>query len=331
MTPFRPASGRPASGRSAGERSAGERSASERSASGRPASDRSASQNVAVSRGGPAVVRLLLGAQLRRLRESGRITRADAGYQIRASAAKISRLENGRIGLKERDIADLLAFYGVDDEEERAAVLALAGRANAKGWWAEFSGVVPDWFEIYVGLEQAASLIRAYEVQFLPGLLQTEDYARSVAILGHPAEPAEQIERRVRLRLMRQGLLNGPDPPDLWVVVDEAALRRPIGGRQVMRTQLEHLIRVSDRPNVAVQIMPFRRGGHAAAGGSFTILRLAEPDLPDVVYLEQLTSALYLEKTGDLEHYTRVMDRLSAQAEPQEDTARILERIIGAI
>ncbi len=346
MTAFRPASGRSASGRSASERSASERSASGRSdsgrsASGRPASgrsdsersasDRSASQNVAVSRGGPAVVRVLLGAQLRRLRESSGITRADAGYQIRAPAARISRVENGRIGLKERDIADLLAFYRVDDEEERAAVLALAGRANAKGWWAEFSGVVPDWFEIYVGLEQAASLIRAYEVQFLPGLLQTADYARSVAILGHPAGPAEQIERRVRLRLMRQGLLDGPDPPDLRVVVDEAALRRPLGGPQVMRAQLEHLIRLSDRPNIVVQIMPFRRGGHAAAGGSFSILRFAEPDLPDVVYLEQLTSALYLEKTNDLEHYTRVMDRLSAQAEPQEDTARILERIIGAI
>jgi len=324
MTTLRPDSGRPDSGRPD----------SGRPDSGRPDSGRSASQNVAVSRGGPTVVRVLLGARLRRLRESSGITRAEAGYQIRASTAKISRLENGRVGLKERDIADLLAFYGVDDEH-RAAMMELARRANAQGWWAEFGEVVPDWFEIYVGLEQATSVIRTYEVQFVPGLLQTEDYARCVALLGHlagPAEqPAEQIDRRVRLRLRRQGLLDGPDPPSLCAVVDEAALRRPLGGSQVMRAQLAHLIKISDRPNVVVQIMPFRRGGHAAAGGSFTIMRFAEPDLPDVVYLEQLTSALYLEKRHDIEHYAQVMDRLSAQAEPPGNTAQILEKIIGAI
>ncbi len=297
----------------------------------RPAGEQQGRENVAVSRGGPAVARVLLGAQLRRLRESSRITREEAGYQIRASRTKIGRLENGRVGLKERDIADLLALYGVDDEAGRSAMLALARWANAPGWWAEFGKVLPDWFETYVGLEQAASLIRTYEVQFVPGLLQTADYARSVALLGHLASPAEEIELRVQLRLTRQGLLDGPDPPSLCAVVDEAALRRPLGGRRVMRAQFEHLIEMSERPNIVVQIMPFSRGGHAAAGGSCTIMRFGEPDLPDVVYLEQLTSAVYLEKRTDIDHYTHVMDRLSAQAEPPENTATLLEQIIEGI
>ena len=288
------------------------------------------SRDVAVSRGGPAVVRVLLGAQLRRLREASGITRADAGYEIRASRSKMSRLEHGRVGFKDRDIADLLAMYGAD-ERQRAALLALARRASAPGWWSGYGEVVAGWFGSYVGLEQAASLIRTYELQFVPGLLQTADYARAVTLLGHPAAPAERIDLRVRLRLTRQQLLTGPDPPTLWAVVDETALRRPLGGPKVMRGQLQHLIQISDRPNIVVQIMPFRRGGHAAAGGSFTILRFAEPDLPDVVYAEQLTSALYLEKRADIDHYVQVMDRVSAQAESPASTAGFLTHILETI
>jgi hypothetical protein len=274
---------------------------------------------------------MLLGAQLRRLREARGITRAGAGVGIRAPGAKISRLEHGRAGLKERDIAGLLACYGVDDEQQRARLLALARRADAPGWWAEYGEVVAGWFETYLGLEQAASAIRSYEVQFVPGLLQTADYARAVTLLGHADAPAGQIERRVQLRLARQQLLAGPDPPTLWVVVDEAALRRPLGGPGVMRAQLQHLIQVVGRPGIAVQVMPLRAGGHPAAGGAFTILRFAEPDLADVVYLEQLTTSRYLRKPGDTGHYLHVMDRLSAQAEPPAHTARLLQQIIETI
>ena len=280
-------------------------------------------------RGGPAVLRILLGAQLCRLRQARGITPEHAGDQIRASRSTISRLEQGRAGLTECDIADLLALYGAG-EQQRAALLTLARQATAPPWWAGYGEVVAGWFENYLGLEHAAAQIRAYELQFVPGLLQTADYARAVTLLGHRGAPAEQVELRVRLRLARQELLAGPDPPALQAVVDEAALRRPPGGLRVMRAQLEHLIQISEQPNIVVQIMSFRRGGHPAAGGSFTILRSAEADLPDVVYLEQLTSALYLRERAHAGNYLQVMDRLSAQAEPPAATTSFLTQILKA-
>ncbi len=203
-----------------------------------PASDLPVDRILAMPRGGPTVLRMLLGARLRRLREARGITREEAGYEIRASRSKISRLEHGRVGFKERDVADLLVLYGVNDAQERAALESLAERANVQGWWAKYNDILPDWFEVYIGLEQAASLIRSYELQFVPGLFQTEDYARAVTVLGHRSAPAGEIERRVNLRLARQELLTCPEPPTLWTVVDEAALRRPIGGDDVMRGQL---------------------------------------------------------------------------------------------
>ncbi|HEY7484707.1 MAG TPA: helix-turn-helix transcriptional regulator [Streptosporangiaceae bacterium] len=280
------------------------------------------------SRGGPTVLRILLGAELRRLREARNISREQAGYAIRASDSKISRMELGRVGFKERDVSDLLSLYGVTDAEERAALTSLARQANTPGWWHSYSDVLPNWFEVYVGLEEAASRIRAYEVQFVPGLLQTEEYARAVTLLGYADAPEQEIDRRVRLRMMRQQLLVGEDAPHLWVVVDEAALRRPLGGRQAMRAQLERLIEASGQSNITIQVVPFHRGGHAAAGGPFSILRFAEPDLPDVVYLEQLTSALYLEKREDVDRYLAVMERLCLDAEPTSATVKILRRIL---
>jgi transcriptional regulator with XRE-family HTH domain len=295
------------------------------------ASDLPVDRILARPRGGPTVLRMLLGARLRRLREARGISREEAGYEIRASRSKISRLEHGRVGFKERDVADLLTLYGVSDEQERAAFASLAERANLQGWWAEYNDILPDWFEIYIGLEQAASLMRSYELQFVPGLFQTEDYARAVTILGHRSASAEELGRRVALRHARQELLTGNDPLTVWTVVDEAALRRPIGGAEVMRGQLEHLIEISALPNVVLQVVPFRHGGHAAAGGAFTILRFAETDLPDVVYLEQLTSAVYLDRREDTDHYMEIMDRLSAEAEPPTDTASFLGKIIKGL
>jgi len=197
--------------------------------------------------GGPTVLRMLLGGQLRRLREAAGITPERAGYEIRASRSKISRVEHGRVGYKERDVADLLTLYGVTDERERKHMLTLAQQANSQGWWARYDDVMPDWFETYVGLEQATSLIRTYELQFIPGLFQTENYARAVTVLGHRAAPAAEIERRVSLRLKRQRILTRPEPaPRVWAVIDESALRRPLGGRDVMRAQLRHLIELTE-------------------------------------------------------------------------------------
>lgn len=296
-----------------------------------PARDSSAPRVHAEQSGGPTVLRIVLGTQLRRLREASDITREAAGYAIRASSAKISRLELGRVSFKERDVADLLALYGVNDEKERETFLALARQANAPGWWHKYSDVLPPWFEMYVGLEQSASIIRTYEVQFVPGLLQTEDYARAVVLLGHQEAPADEIERRVSLRIQRQELLTKPQAPSLWVALDEAALRRTLGGPQVSRAQIRHLIEVTELPNITLQILPFRFGGHAAAGGPFSILRFSEPDLPDIVYLEQLTSALYLDKRDDIDYYMGIMDRLCVEAESPADTISFLNRLIKDI
>jgi len=233
------------------------------------------------------------------------------------------------VGFKQRDVADLLTLYGVTDERTRSSVLSLAKQANTQGWWRQYGDILPDWFEAYLGLEAAATLIRTFELQFVHGLFQTEAYARAVTVLGHRAALASEIDRRVTLRMKRQDLLEGPDAPRVWSVMDEAALRRPVGGRHVMREQLNRLIEVAALPRITVQVVPFRRGGHAGAGGSFTVLRFGQPDLPDVAYIEQLTSALYLERRTDVDHYLEVMNRLSAEALTPVGTVRFLEEIIA--
>jgi len=288
-----------------------------------------ASGALAGARCGPTAPRIALGAQLRRLREAGHLTTGQAAEAIRASHSKLSRLERGRGGVRQRDVADLLTLYGVIDEAEREELLILARQANAPGWWQQYGDVLPGWFELYIGLEQAASVIRAYEVQFVHGLMQTEDYARAVILLSTARAPAEEIDRRVSLRMQRQQLLTQPGAPELWAVLDEAALRRPPGGPQVVHAQLKHLIQLTDLPNVTLQIVPFRAGPPAAVGGAFTILRFPEPDLPDLVYLEQLSSALYLDQPDDVTGYLTVMDRLCLQAETgaaSQDMLRALLR-----
>jgi transcriptional regulator with XRE-family HTH domain len=267
------------------------------------------------ARGGPTAQRIVLGAQLRRLREAASITPGQAGDAIRASRSKISRLERGQTGVKKRDLADLLILYGVTGQAEREELLILARQASAPGWWQQYNDILPKRLERYIGLERAASVIRTYEVQFVPGLMQTEDYARAVILLSNPGAPPDETDRRVSLRMQRQQLLTEPGAPQLWAVLDETALRRPQGGRHVMRAQFEHLLRLTDLPNVTLQIVPFRSGPPAAAGGPFTILRFPEPDLPDVVYIQHLSGALYLDQADDVTTYLAVIDQLCVQAE----------------
>ncbi len=278
--------------------------------------------------GGPTVLRILLGAHLRRLREARGISREDAGWEIRASESKISRMELGRVGFKERDIADLLSLYGVVDEQERARLLALARDANTPGWWHRYGDVLETWFQPFLGLEAAASMVRSYEVQFIPGLLQTKEYARGVFLLDQRRAKPEEVDRRVALRATRQQLLARPDAPLFWTVLDEAVLRRPIGGPEVMRAQLEALIDAATLPNVRIQVIPFHAGGHAAAGGAFTILRFPDQHLPDIVYLEQLTGALYLDKRDDVDLYVAAMERLCVEAEQPDRTPEIIREIL---
>jgi transcriptional regulator with XRE-family HTH domain len=273
---------------------------------------------------GPTVPRMLVGIELHRFREAAGISPEQAAYEIRASRSKISRMENGLVRFKERDVTDLLTLYGITDEQIRGRLVTLARQASTPGWWSKYGDIMADWFESYLGLETAASVIRTFELQFVHGLFQTEDYARAVTLLGHTTAPADEIDRRVSLRLKRQDLLASPTPPQVWSVLDEGALRRPVGGRQVMRAQLSHLAEVARMRHVSIQVVPFDRGGHAAAGGSFTVLRFSEPEVPDVVYLEQLTSALYLDKREDVDHYMEVMNHLSTEALTPVESTRFI-------
>jgi len=277
---------------------------------------------------GPTVRRMLVGARLRRLRTELGLSREEAAQAIRASEWKIHRLENGQVGFKDRDIIDLLARYGVSDPAEVADFLTLAREANTPGWWQHYGDVLPSWFRTYVDLEQAATLIRTYEGQFVPGLLQTDDYMRAVVRGAHLEESGEEVGRRVRLRLARQMLLTRQGPPRLWAVVDEAALRRPVGGREVMRGQLERLIEATKLPNVTLQILPFAVGAHAAMGSAFSILRFADREIPDIVYLEHLTNAVYLDRRNEVERYLDAMELLCVDSEPPARTVELLERIL---
>ena len=276
---------------------------------------------------GSMMRRILLGSQLRRLRESRGVTREEAGYSIRASESKISRMELGRVSFKERDVADLLTLYEVKGDD-RDALLALVREANVAGWWHGYGDLLPGWFQTYVGLEEAATHIRTFEVQFVHGLVQTEQYATAVVSHGLPAATPDEVARRVDLRMRRQRILTAENAPTFFAVHDEATLHRPFGGREAMRGQLHRLLELSEQPNVVMQIMPFGHGGHAAEGGAFTLLGFPEPDLPDVVYLEQLTSALYIDKREEVAQYARVMERLRADGLPPDRSRDLITAIL---
>lgn len=276
--------------------------------------------------GGPTARRMVLGAHLRRLRESVGMSRADAGYQIRSSESKISRLELGRVGFKERDVADLLTMYGVSDPAERANFLDMVKQSNQPGWWQSYGDVMPKWLDNYVGLEEAASRIQTYELQFVPGLMQTEEYARAVASHGVPENASDKVEQRVAFRMRRQKVLMRPNAPRLWAVIDESVLRRPIGGREVQLRQIEKLLELTSLPNISLQVVPLELSGYAAEG-AFTLLRFAEPELPNVAYIEYLSGALYLERLDEIEVYSRALDRLAVDAETPERTRQWLMKL----
>jgi transcriptional regulator with XRE-family HTH domain len=281
--------------------------------------------------GSPTVRRMLVGAKLRRLRTEAGLSREEAGAALRASEWKIHRLENGQVGFKERDMVDLLELYGVDDPAEVTEFLTLAQEANTPGWWQHYGDVLPQWFRAYVDLESAAALIRTYEGQFVPGLLQTDDYMRAVMQGAQLDDSFEEVGRRVRLRMARQTLLTLQDAPRLWAVVDEAALRRPVGGPEVMHRQLERLIDATKLPNVTLQVLPFDAGAHPAMVGSFSLLRFPDRELPDVVYLEHLTSALYLNKREEVDQYLHVMESICVRAAPPDQTVGLLNQLLDEL
>jgi transcriptional regulator with XRE-family HTH domain len=273
---------------------------------------------------GPTVLRILLGTQLRRLREARGITAQEAAREIRASESKISRMELGRNAVREVDVADLLTLYGITDPAEREQLLSLASQANQPGWWHRYQDVLPSWFQAYIGLEESAESIRSYDMQFVPGLLQTEEYAAAVIALGEFS--LEETERLVFLRKERQrrfssGCLR------LTAVIDENALRRPFAEPALMRAQLEYLLDICDRPAFTLQVRPLATGAHVAPA-SFSILKFASAELPDVVYVEQLTSAMYLDKAADVDRYTAAMDRISATSATPNQSKEIIRALL---
>jgi transcriptional regulator with XRE-family HTH domain len=288
-----------------------------------------ASDNVRIeTAGAPTVLRILLGTQLRRLRESRNISAQTAAKAIRGSESKISRIELGRNAVREVDIADLLNLYGITDTAEREQLLTLASQANEQGWWHRYQDVLPSWFQSYIGLEESAESIRSFDHQFVPGLLQTEDYAAAVMQLGAYTRP--EAHRRVYLRKERQRRF-ASGGLRLWAIIDEVALRRPVGSPLVRRRQLEHLLDIADRPGLTIQVCPFLTGASYAAPGSFSILQFATDDLPDVVYVEQLTSALYLDKRVDVDRYTQAMDQIAGSSTTPEQTTDTIRAMIGEL
>ncbi len=271
----------------------------------------------------PTVRRRRLALELRRLREAARLTCEEVAEHLECSASKISRVETGRVSVSPRDVRDMLELYGVP-EQQRDSLVQLSRDSRQKGWWHAYSDPVNPQFTTYVGLESAASEIRVYEVNIIPGLLQTQDYARTMIKAGMINGRHEDVERKVALRMARQPALTRDDPPMLWTVVDEAALHRRVGGTELMRAQLEHVLDLSSLKNVAMQVIPFGAGAHPAMGRPFVILVFPERIDPDVVYLEDLTSALYLEDVDEVDRYNVFFNHLRATALSFEDSAALV-------
>ena len=267
---------------------------------------------------------MILARQLQALREKAGLSYEQAAQAIYSSEWTIRRMERAEGGLKPLTVKSLLQAYGITDPGEIDAFLALSRDASRPGWWHSYDDVLPPWFRTAVGLEESATLIRAYEPQVVPGLLQTEGYVRAITAASFPAAPEDFAERAVALRLARQQLLSRPEPPSYWVVLDETVLRRPIGGRKVMRAQLEHLISAAGQPKVTIQVIPFAAGWHPALYGMFNIFRFPGEQLPDIVYTEALTGAYYLNKPEESARYTEALDRMCAQAASPDQTINIL-------
>ncbi|MFF4711838.1 helix-turn-helix domain-containing protein [Streptomyces eurythermus] len=275
-------------------------------------------------RSAPTVGQVVLGRRLQDLRERAGLKREEAARVLHVAPATVRRMETAEVALKIPYLQLLLKAYGVPDDEADIFV-QLAEEANRPGWWQRFHDILPGWFSMYVSLEGAASLIRSYEPHFVPGLLQTEDYARGVLKSGAIGQTSpDDIERHVDLRMRRQALLTRPDAPRFWAVMDETALRRPVGGPEVMRAQIDKLLEATELAHVTLQVAPFANGPHPGTYGPFVLFRFAMSELPDMVYSEYLTGAVYLDARAEVATHLEVMDRMAAQAATAQRTKEIL-------
>ncbi|MEU6478781.1 helix-turn-helix transcriptional regulator [Streptomyces sp. NPDC047017] len=271
----------------------------------------------------PTVLRMVLGKRLRQLRERAEVSFEDAARVIEVTPLTVRRMEKAEVGLRIPYVKELLRAYGVPASEVDDFV-GLAREANKPGWWYKFRDVLPEWFRAYVSLESEASVIRLYEPHYVPGLLQTHDYATALMCVGFPNEPEEEIARRVGLRVKRQDLLDRPDGPVVWAILEESVLRRPVGGTEVIRAQLDRLLELSDLPKVRIQVMPHAVGAHPGAFGPFHHFRFGFSELPDVVYTENLAGSVYYDRAQDVVAYLEVLDRMAVQAQPVSRTRDIL-------
>lgn len=272
---------------------------------------------------GPTVRRRRLASELRRLRENADLTIDEVGEKLECSASKVSRIETGHVGVTPRDARDMLKLYGLNGDELEALV-QLAREARKKGWWHAYNEVFTGAF---VGLEADAASLRAYQALLVPGLLQTERYTRTVIKAIRPDAGEDGIERRVAARVKRQRLLTEPNPPEYWAVIDEAVLHRSVGGAEVMAEQLRRLQEIAELPHVTIQLLPFSAGAHAGMEGPFLILGFPEQADPDVVYVENTTSGVYLEQNEDVHRYQLMFDHLRAAALKPDDTIRAIGEV----
>ncbi|MEV7140515.1 helix-turn-helix transcriptional regulator [Streptomyces tauricus] len=274
----------------------------------------------------PTVLRMVLGKRLRHLRERAGISFEDAARAIEVTPLTVRRIEKAEVGLRIPYVRELLRTYGVPSSEVDD-FLTMAREANRPGWWYSYRDVLPDWFSAYVSLESEASVIRLYEPHYVPGLLQTHDYAAALMHVGFPNATKADIARRVDLRLRRQDLLAKSDAPAVWAVLDETVLRRPVGGPEVMRAQIDRLSEALDMPKVRIQILRFSVGAHPGAFGPFHYFRFGFSELPDVVYTESLVGSVYVDQPADVVTYLEVLDRMSVQAAPVARTRSILAEL----
>lgn len=274
----------------------------------------------------PTVRRRRLGAELRRLRESAGMTGEEAAERMSWSGSKLSRIERGQVASNSDDIRDLLELYGVDEPGLRQTLIMLARESRRRGWWHAYGDVLPERFEVYLGLEPEASALRFYQSETIPGLMQTEPYARAL-IQAHPVPvDTNEVDRRVELRLRRQELLLRDHPPETSVVLDEAVLHRPVGGSAALADQLDHLLKIAAEPHVDVQVLPYDAGAHSGLNGSFDILEFPESDVhaQRLVHLENLTNSLYIEKAKEVQNYTIAFEHLRAAALHSDESRDVI-------
>ena len=279
---------------------------------------------------GPTVRRRRLGAELRRLREASSLKLEEAADQLGLAPSTLSRIETGKAPTKTAYLTSMLAMYGVDDPAARQVLVDMARDGHRKGWWSVYDAVLPSGFDIYVGLEAEASGLRSYET-VVHGLLQTTDYATAMLRELGPKETADQIARAVDLRMQRQLRLDQDPPLELWLILDEAAIRRNVGGSAVMRPQLEHLLRASQRSNVILQILGFEAGVHAGLVGPFSILEFPERGDSDVVYTDSVGGIIYLEKDRDVRACAEAFDRMRASALSPAASVELIQKVLGEL